>query len=65
MEEGEVFFDNREERDDWWLEVLAVENISVLGHVSGWVKQVLQVTEELLVLAGKFLPGSSQSGDGR
>lgn len=62
MEEGEVFFDNWEERDDWRLQVLAVENISVLGHVSGRVKQVLQITEELLVLARKFLPSSSQSG---
>lgn len=65
MEEGEVFFDNWEERDDWRLQVLAVENVSVLGHVSGWVKQVLKVTEELLILAGKFLPSSSESGYGR
>lgn len=65
MEEGKVFFDNWEERDDWRLKVLAVENVAVLGHVSGRVKQVLQVTEELLVLAGKFLPSSSQSGHRR
>lgn len=65
MEEGEVFFDNWEEWDDWRLQVLAVENVSVLGHVSGRVEQVLQVTKELLVLAGKFLPSPSQSGHGR
>lgn len=34
MQEGEVLFDDREQGDDWRLEVLIVEDIPVLGHVS-------------------------------
>ena len=52
MQEGEVLFDDREQGDDWWLEVLVVENIPVLGHVSRWVEEVLQVSKQLLILAG-------------
>lgn len=52
MQEGEVLFDDGEQRDDWWLEVLIVEHIPVLGHVSRWVEEVLQVPEQLLILAG-------------
>lgn len=64
MEEGEVFFDNWEERDDWRLQVLAVESVSVLGHVSGRVEQIQQVIKQLIVLARKYRPSSSQSRHG-
>lgn len=34
MQKGEVLLDDREQGDDWWLEVLIAEDIPVLGHVS-------------------------------
>lgn len=40
---------------------MIVEDISVLGHVSRWVKEVLKVPEEFLVFAGQLLPCSPQS----
>lgn len=64
MEEGEILLDDWEEGDDWRLQVLAVEDVSVLGHVPGGVEQVLQVAKELLILAGQLLPSSSKARDG-
>lgn len=52
VKEGEVLFDNREQGDDWRLEVLIVQDVPVLGHVSRWIEEVLQVPKQLLVLAG-------------
>lgn len=52
VKEGEVLFDNREQGDDWRLEVLIVQDVPVLGHVSRRVEEVLQVPKQLLVLAG-------------
>jgi len=52
MEEGEVLLDDGEQGDDRRLQVLVVEHIPVLGHVPGGVEEVLQVHEQLLVLAG-------------
>lgn len=63
MKEGEVLFDDRKQGDDWRLEVLIVEDIPVLGHVPGRVEKVLQIPEQLLVLAWQLLPGSPQPGD--
>ena len=36
--------------------MFTVEEIAVLGHVTGRVHEVLHVTEEALVLAGQLLP---------
>lgn len=52
MEEGEVLLDDGEQGDDRGLQVLIVEHVPVLGHISGRVEEVLQVPEQLLVLAG-------------
>lgn len=41
MQEGEVLFDDREQGDDWRLEVLIVQDVPVLGHVPRRVKEVL------------------------
>lgn len=40
---------------------MIVEHVSVLGHVSRRVKEVLKVPKEFLVFAGHLLPCSSQS----
>lgn len=34
MEEGEVFFYNRKQRDDWRLQVMLVEKVAIFGHIS-------------------------------
>ena len=47
--------------DDRRLQVLTVEDIAVFRHVSGRIKQVLEILKQLFVFIGKFLPGSSQS----
>lgn len=52
VKEGQVLFDDWEQRDDGWLEVLIVENVPVLRHIPRRVKKVLQVPEQLLILAG-------------
>ena len=45
------------------LDVFAVDEIAVLGHVPRRVHQVLHVTEEALVLAGQLLPRLLESRD--
>lgn len=52
MKEGEVFLDHWEQRDNGRLHALAAQGVAVLRHVSGRVKNILQVAEQLLVLAG-------------
>lgn len=61
MQEGEVLLDDGEQGDDGGLEVLVVEHVAILGHVPGWIKQVLQVPEQLLVLTGQLLPRAPES----
>lgn len=56
MQEGEVLLDHWEQWDDGWLHALAAQNVAVLGHVPGWVEDILQVHEQLLVFTGQFLP---------
>lgn len=34
MQEGEILLDDREQGDDWRLEILIVEHIPVLCHIS-------------------------------
>lgn len=60
MQEGEILLDHGEQRDDGWLHALAAQDVAVLGHVPGRVKHVLQVSEQLLVLAGQLLPRAPQ-----
>lgn len=45
VEEREVLLDDREQGDDRRLQVLAAQDIAVLRHVSGRIKQVLEVLE--------------------
>ena len=65
VQEGEVLLDDGEEGDDGRLHALAAQDVAVLGHVPGRVEDVLQVSEELLVLAGQLLPGAPQAGQRR
>lgn len=51
MQKCHVFLDNREERDNWRLHALTTKNIPVLGHVSGWIKKVLEILQVFLILA--------------
>ena len=62
VQEGEVLLDDGEQGDDGGLKVLVVEDVAVLGHVPGRVEHVLQVREQLLVLAGQLLPRAPQAG---
>ena len=34
-----------------WLNLLAVDEISVFGHVTRWVHQILHVSEETLIFS--------------
>lgn len=45
MEEREVLLDDGEQRDDGRLQVLTVEHITVFCHVSGGIKEVLEILE--------------------
>lgn len=62
MQKGEIFLNDRKQRDYGWLQVLAVEKVPVLGHIPGGVKQVLEVTEQFFVFAGQLFPCTSQPG---
>jgi len=65
VQEGEVLLDHGEQRDDGRLHALAAQRVAVLGHVPGRVEHVLQVHEQLLVLAGQLLPRAAQPGHRR
>ena len=56
MDEGEIFLDDRIERDDRRLDVVAVEQVPVAAHVPARVHQLLHLVEQTLVLCRKFLP---------
>ena len=61
VKERKILLDHWEQGDDRRLQVLTVEDIAVFRHVSGRIKQVLEILKQLFVFIGKFLPGSSQS----
>lgn len=61
MQEGEILLDDWEQGDDGGLQVLTVEDIAVLGHVSGRIKQVLEILKQLFIFIGKFFPGGPKS----
>lgn len=64
MQEGEILLDHWEQWDDGRLHALAAQDVAVLGHVPGRVEDILQVPEQLFVLAGQFLPGAPQASHG-
>lgn len=41
VEEGEVFLNDRKQRDNWWLQVVFVEEVAVFGHVARRVENIL------------------------
>lgn len=61
VQEREVLLDHGEERDDGRLHALAAQDVAVLGHVARRVKDVLQVPEKFVVLAGQLLPRAAQA----
>ena len=61
VKERKILLDHWEQGDYRRLQVLTVEDIAVFRHVSGRIKQVLEILKQLFVFIGKLLPGSSQS----
>jgi hypothetical protein len=45
VEKCEVLLDDREQGDDRRLQILTTEDVAVLRHVSGRIKQVLEILE--------------------
>lgn len=59
MKEREILLDNGEQGDYGRLQVLTVEDIAIFCHVSGGIKQVLEILKQLFIFIGKFFPGGS------
>lgn len=64
VKEGEVFFDDRKQRNDGRLEVVLVEKVAVFGHVARRVEHILEFFQKFLVFSRQAFPCGPQSRDG-
>ena len=50
--------------DHWRLNVFAIEQVAVFGHVARRIHEILHVSEHALIFAGQFLPRHLEARNG-